>query len=224
MNRSLVLLQVRIDSSRLPGKALKEICGLTVIEHAMRALKKIPADQHVLVTASGDEAYFSDLAEKQGFELFCGSRKDVLDRFIQAGRYFKGDIIIRATGDNPLVAFEPAEFLLKKLSENPEWDYTAMRGLPLGSGVEVFRFSALERAAGKTDAPYDHEHVTPYLYNHPEQFRIEYFDSPDEMASNARVTIDTLDDYRSISEIFDNLYANKPVAVKELVRYLKSHE
>lgn len=224
MKHSAVLLQVRIDSSRLPGKALKNICGLTVIEHAMRALKKIPSDKHVLVTATGDESYFSDLAIKQGFELFSGSRGDVLDRFIQAGRQCKADVIIRATGDNPLVAYEPASFLLESIMGNPVWDYTAMRGLPLGCGVEVFRFSALERAAGKTDAPYDHEHVTPYIYNNPEQFRLEYFDAPADMASDARVTLDTLKDYQSITEVFHSLYTDKPVEIRELVRYLNSHE
>ena len=218
-----VFLQVRMDSTRLPGKALKPLSGQTVIEHAMSALKKVPADHHILVTATGDEPYFKELAEKKGFSLFAGSRQDVLDRFIQAGKAFNPEICIRATGDNPLVAYEPAALLLDEMRNNPDMDYLAMTGLPLGCGVEVFRYRHLETAAASSD-PYDHEHVTPYIYHHPEQFRLKYYEAPVEMASSGRVTLDTREDYESIRRIFDDLYRNSPIGIKELVRYLKSHE
>ena len=221
MRGSAVFLQARMDSTRLPGKALMELSGLTVIEHAMRALKKIPADHHVLLTAKGDEAFFSDPVEKQGFSLFAGSREDVLERFIQAGDAYKADIVIRATGDNPLVAYESASFLLKQMRENPPWDYCAMKGLPLGCGVEVFRLDALKNAAFQTTEPYDHEHVTPFLYNHPGQYHLHYFEAPPVYASEERVTLDTGEDFERLSHIFKSLYRKEPVQIETLVRYLK---
>ncbi len=221
MTTSAVFLQARMDSTRLPGKALITLQGKAIVEHAMASLKKIPADVHVLLTAQGDEPFFRDLSDKMDFQLFAGSRDDVLDRFIQAGRFFKVDNVIRATGDNPLVAWEPASFLLEQLINHPEWDYTAMRGLPLGSGVEVFRFSALEKAYSRTEDSYDHEHVTPYIYNNPDQFVLEYYDAPSSFTYDGCVTIDTEDDFNSISEIFDCLYENKPIGIEELVAHLK---
>ncbi len=219
-----VFLQARMDSSRLPGKALKYLEGKTVIEHAMNALSLIPADEHILVTARGDEKYFKDLAFQSGFKLYAGSREDVLQRFIDAGKKYQVDIVVRATGDNPLVAFEPATFLLHQIQSNPDWDYTAMRGLPYGCGVEVFRFDNLMNAAEASDEKYDHEHVTPYIYNNPEKHRLVFFDAPREMCSEGRVTLDTEDDYISLRTIFKNIYHGAPVGIEELVKYLKKHD
>ena len=224
MTTSAVFLQARMDSTRLPGKALKTLQGKAIVEHAMASLKRIPADIHVLLTARGDESYFRDLTEKMDFHLFAGSRDDVLDRFIQAGRVFEVDNVIRATGDNPLVAFEPASFLLEQLKNHPEWDYTAMRGLPLGCGVEVFRFSALEKACSLTEEPYDHEHVTPYIYNNPDQFNLEYYEAPSCFTHQGPVTIDTKEDFESISGIFDCLYKSAPIGIDELVAHLKKND
>ena len=221
---SAVFLQVRMDSSRLPGKALKMLEGKTVIEHAMRALKMVPADHHVLVTARGDEGYFSEIAKKTGFGLYAGSRQDVLRRFINAGEIYKPDIIIRATGDNPLVAFEPASLLLKEMCLHPEWDYTAMKNLPYGSGVEVFRFKHLLKVADISDDPYDHEHVTPYIYNNPEKHVLKYLDAPENMRDDSRVTLDTLEDFHNLTRIFKSLYRNSPIQITELVKYLKSDD
>ena len=224
MSSSAVFLQARMDSTRLPGKALKTLQGKAIVEHAMASLKQIPADLHVLLTAQGDEHFFEKQTEKMGFHLFAGSRDDVLDRFIQAGRFYNVDKCIRATGDNPLVASEPASFLLEQLINHPEWDYTAMKGLPLGCGVEVFRFSALEKAFLQTDSSYDHEHVTPYIYNNPDQFVLEYYEAPPEFADESAVTIDTQKDFDSVSRIFDSLYRSKPIGIEELVGYLKKND
>jgi len=224
MMKSAVFLQVRLDSSRLPGKALKTIAGRTVIEHAMASLKNIPADDFVLVTADGDESRLAPYAERMGFDLYAGSRNDVLDRFIQAGRLYKPDIIIRATGDNPLVAWEPATEVLERLKKQPATDYMAMKGLPLGCGVEVFRRAALEQAYSRTEDAYDHEHVTPYLYRNPDRFRLEYLHTPADMEKDYRVTLDTRDDYYSIKRIFDHIYRGTPVPFDELTGYLKRND
>ncbi len=222
--KSAVFLQVRIDSSRLPRKALNLLEGKTVIEHAMRALKMVSADTHVLVTALGDEEFFREIAEKNGFKIFAGSRDDVLGRFVRAGEIYQPDIIIRATGDNPLVAYEPASYLLNEMKQHPEWDYTAMKGLPYGSGVEVFRFKNLIEAAEVSDDPYDHEHVTPFIYNHPDQHILKYFEAPDNMRDNSRVTLDTPEDFHNLTRIFKDLYRNAPIQITELVQYLKSDD
>ncbi|MDC7240549.1 MAG: hypothetical protein PQJ50_09335 [Spirochaetales bacterium] len=215
---SAVFLQVRLDSNRLPRKALKKIKGLTVIEHAMISLKNIPSENHVVLTAEGDDRILEPLARKRGFSIFAGDRQDVLGRFIEAGRLYKPDIIIRATGDNPLVAWEPAVQLLQFLKDNPVTDYTAMKGLPVGCGVELFRREALERSLLKTDKPYDHEHVTPYIYNHPADFSLYYHEHLPFMEN--RVTLDTEEDYRKISSIYSSLYRGGSIPFTELKEYL----
>jgi spore coat polysaccharide biosynthesis protein SpsF len=103
-----VFLQVRLDSSRLPRKALLELAGVTVLEHAMQALDLVRADIRVLLTTKDSAAELKPIAESAGWNMFIGSKDDVLDRFVMAAREFNADRIIRATGDNPLVSAEMA--------------------------------------------------------------------------------------------------------------------
>ncbi|MDC7234125.1 MAG: hypothetical protein PQJ58_12900 [Spirochaetales bacterium] len=220
--KSAVFLQVRLDSSRLPRKALKVIEGKTVIEHAMLSLRNIPLDNYVIVTAEGDQTELTPLAEKCGFSVFAGDRQDVLKRYIDAGRVYEPDIIIRATGDNPLVAWEPAAELLAFLKNQEETDYTAMLGIPVGCGVEIFRRRALEKTFPLTEAPYDHEHVTPYIYNNPEVFSLYYHRHLPELTQ--RVTLDTVEDFIRISCIFRTLYRGSTIPFESLKDYLISND
>jgi len=229
MSRAL-FLQVRLDSTRLPGKALKEICGKTVIEHAMASLKRINLDNFVLVTAPGDDQKLRPLAEQYGFTVFTGDRHDVLKRYIDAGREYTPEIIMRATGDNPLVSWEMARNVLHEFELNGGGcggssrgvDYMAMKDLPVGCGVEVFKRTALETAYSKTTEPYDHEHVTPYIYNHPEQFILKYLNHDPPL--NNRVTLDTQDDFERITKIFSALYKGSPVSFENLKDYLLKND
>lgn len=217
--KTALFLQVRLDSTRLPRKALKPFAGHVLAEHAMRALKTLDLDHHVLVTARGDESILRPYAEACGFETFAGDRDDVLDRFIRAGRLYEPELIIRATGDNPLVAIEPAREVLELISKDPGCDYAAMKGLPLGCGVEIFRREALEKAYARSSDPYDHEHVTPYIYRHPEEFVLRYLQNSPPMEEH-RVTLDTEGDFLRIRKIFDDLYAGEPVEFNTLKEYL----
>jgi spore coat polysaccharide biosynthesis protein SpsF len=220
--KTAVFLQVRLDSSRLPEKALKIIEDKTVIEHAMLSLRNIPLNDYVVVTAEGDQEILAPMAEKCGFTVFAGDRKDVLKRYIDAGRFYTPDIIIRATGDNPLVAWEPAAQLLKFLKESATVDYTAMLGIPVGCGVELFRRESLEKAYPLTDESYDHEHVTPYIYNNPDSFSLYYHKHHPHMTQ--RVTLDTIEDYNGIQSIFNELYKGKTIPFIKLKDYLNSND
>ncbi len=221
--KSAVFLQVRLDSRRFPGKALKILGDKTLTEHAMDSLSRIGADDFVLLTARGDEEALLPLCRRRGFKLFAGDREDVLNRFAAAAREFKPDIIIRATGDNALVSWENAQVVLDYLQAHSECDYAAMKGLPLGCGVEVFRTAALFKALESTD-PYDHEHVTPWIYRHPEDFTLSYLEHKPFMTENYRVTLDTEEDYLYLKDIFKVLYKGQSISFNELKEYLLYHD
>lgn len=220
--KTAVFLQVRLDSNRLPEKALKVLKGLSLIEHAMLSLKNIPLDDYVIVTAEGDQEILAPIAKKCGFSIFAGDRQDVLKRYIDAAKLYTPDIIIRATGDNPLVAWEPAAQLLEFLKGSTTIDYTAMLGIPIGCGVEIFRRISLEKAYSLTDESYDHEHVTPYIYNNPDLFSLYYHKHNPHMSQ--RVTIDTIEDYNKIQNIFNELYRGKSIPFIKLKEYLNSND
>lgn len=215
-----VLLQVRLESTRLPNKALLELAGRSVIEHAMLALKRLPVSHHILVTDAHSAPLLSRRASRCGFELFVGPEENVLERYVLAARRYGTDEIIRATGDNPLVSPELAR-LAVAARRREEADYLGFDGPPLGTGVEVVRREALERALRETSDRYDTEHVTPYLYRHPDRFVARRMPAPPVYClPQARVTLDTADDYDALTTIMESVYDGTPVPTIRLVRWL----
>jgi spore coat polysaccharide biosynthesis protein SpsF len=218
-----VFLQARLDSSRLPRKALLPLADRSVLEHAMRALLAVGADVYVLLTDEESSGELAPYAEREGFELFVGAKEDVLKRYADAARDFGVDRIIRATGDNPLVSGECAR-LICDLHRQEAADYSGFRGLPLGTGVECVETEALLEAEKLSSNRYYREHVCPFIYEHPERFIIHQPEAPREYRfPEGRVTLDTGEDYRRLQEIFRLAYEGKPVGIGSLVHILSQH-
>ncbi|MFP4179870.1 MAG: cytidylyltransferase domain-containing protein [Spirochaetaceae bacterium] len=218
-----VFLQVRLDSSRLPGKALLPLEGDTVVGHAMRALRNVHAQVYLLLTDSESAGELRPHAEKAGFEVFAGAKDDVLLRYTDAARLYGVDRIIRATGDNPLVSAECADRICV-LHRQAGADYSGFRGLPLGTGVECVEAEALFEAEKAAVSSYDREHVCPYLYRHPERFSIHTPQAPGQYRfPEARVTLDTEEDYIRLKELFKSLYNGSPVPIDRLVPALSRY-
>jgi len=219
-----IFLQVRLDSSRLPNKALLELGGRSVIEHAMRSLRRVPASVHAIVTDAASRPLLEPRARRSGFETFVGPEENVLERYVLAARHFGVQTVVRATGDNPLVSWELARMALAAGCACDS-DYFGFDGPPLGTGVEVVRATALERAVRETQEAYDREHVTSYLYRHPDRFAAVRLRAPEAYClPHARVTLDTADDYTRLCALFEAIYRNTPVPVLRLVRELRKAE
>lgn len=221
-----IVVQMRLDSSRLPRKALLPLGSGTLASVVMKRLRTLQADEYVLACDTGSAAILGDIASPLGFKVFAGSRDDVLDRYIKAAEQFGLDRLIRATGDNPLVSTELADKLvasieaLERASGAPV-DYAGHVGMPIGMGVELVRLSALRTASEKSIDPYDHEHVCPYLYHNPAAFRLELLDCPGGYGlAEVRLTVDTLEDYRMMQTIFATLGPDPSDA--EVMKYLRA--
>lgn len=213
-----VFLQVRLDSARLPGKALLTLGGKSVVRLAMEALKIVPADVYALLTDRESSEVLREYAAAAGFDLFIGPKDDVLRRYALAIEHYHVDTVIRATGDNPLVSGECAARLLE-LYRGRKVDYSGFNGLPLGTGVETVGAEALLQADRKAMSSYDREHVCPYLYNNPHEFIIYRPSAPAECyAPDLRLTLDTERDYRRLHRIFDSLYTGRPIPTDWLIR------
>jgi len=216
-----VFLQVRLDSSRLPRKALLDLQGKPVIQHAMEALKEVPVEVYALLTDADSKDELIPFADQSGFDVFTGPKNDVLERYALAAERYKVHTIIRATGDNPLVSGRCGGDILD-LHLHAEADYSGFVGLPLGTGVECIRTGALMQSRTQAQKPYDREHVCPFLYNHPKLFRIYRPGAPAECcASELKVTLDTRDDYERIRQIFDDLYEGVPINTERLINYTR---
>jgi spore coat polysaccharide biosynthesis protein SpsF len=202
-----LILQARLDSSRLPGKALLALGGAPMVLQVMRTLRITPAGLYVLASPFDAEEAFAPLAREAGFELFCGPKEDVLGRYAAAIRHFGLDAaedarIIRATGDNPFV-FADAAARIAWEAEKRRADYAAYQELPYGAGVECAAVSALLRADREAEDPFEREHVMPYLYRHGELFKLYRPRARRKWrAPSLRVTIDTADDYKNAQALF----------------------
>jgi spore coat polysaccharide biosynthesis protein SpsF len=192
MNK-IAIIQARMSSSRLPGKVLMDIAGRPLLEHEiMRTMKARSIDAIVVATTTDPS---DDILEQYclstGVPCYRGSLPDVLDRMYHAAVQFHADVIIRLTGDCPLIdpdvidrtvsiflgnyrtVADSAELLrTNNASPLPDpFDFAANRlpppwnrTLPIGLDVEVCSFDALERAWKEADQAYQREHVMPYLY------------------------------------------------------------
>lgn len=219
-----VFLQVRLDSSRLPNKALLELGGRSVIEHAMLSLRRLPVSVHAILTDCESAELLRPRAGRCGFECFVGPEENVLERYVLAARHYRVDTVVRATGDNPLVSWELARLAVRELHRR-EADYFGFDGPPLGTGIEAVRAAALERAIRSTKERYELEHVTPFIYRNPEQFRVIRTICPVVYRlPKMSVTLDTGEQYRDLCEIFTRLYDGSPVSVFRLIRHLSTPE
>lgn len=188
----------------------------------MQALDQVRADLRVLLTTEDSAAELGPIAESAGWDVFIGSKDDVLDRYMTAARQFNADRIIRATGDNPLVSAEMAN-AAQDLAHRSGAAYAGFSELPVGSGVEVIRRAALEEAWSESQDPYEREHVAPFLYRHPERFKIVVDPAPEGFRSpGTRITLDTPDDYKLLAELFDRLYRGQPIGLKQVIPFLQN--
>jgi len=197
-----IILQARIDSSRLPGKALLPLCGKPMILRVMEALNRTPAELRVLACTEDSKPAFAELAEKAGFTLFAGPKEDVLGRFCLCVRNFGIRHLIRATGDNPFV-FADAVYSIITEALTLDADYAGYSGLPLGAGVEYVNAKALLRAGTDAGSQYEREHVCPYLYTHPETFLLHRPLAPQHwQCPEIRLTVDTQQDYEQAQALY----------------------
>jgi len=212
--RTVAIIQARMGSTRLPGKVMKQLCGKTVLAHVISRVQACSLVDEVIVattTYPSDDVIVVE-SVKCGAEWFRGSEEDVLERYYLAAKEYKADVVVRVTSDNPLVDPEVLSQMLEYFKSETECgldiDYLSNslnRSYPLGLDAEVFTFATLERTQTEAHKPYEREHVTPYIYEHPEIFSL-YNQTWDEDFSAYRWTLDSEEDLMLISEIYSALY------------------
>jgi spore coat polysaccharide biosynthesis protein SpsF (cytidylyltransferase family) len=199
-----VILQARTGSTRLPRKALAPILGRPLIEHCLRRLLQADVGPVYLATTTRPEDdVLSDLAGAIGVAVVRGPEDDVLQRFVMVADYLDARFLIRATGDNPAVDMEAPRRVIDAILATGA-DHVVERGLPMGAAVEGVRTAALYQAAAQTTAPYDREHVTPFLYRTPARFAAVAPLAPRALRRpDLRLTVDTPEDLEAVRSILE---------------------
>ena len=205
-----LVLQARLDSTRLPGKSLLPLGGRPLILRVMEAFASSPWEEKILACPEDCVSSFAPLAREAGFSIVTGPKEDVLARYCIAVRHTGADRIIRATGDNPFVFVDAAEALHREALDAGA-DYAAYSDLPLGAGVESIASEALFRAEREASLAFEREHVCPYLYGHDELFRLHRPPAPAVwQGPDLRLTVDTSEDYGRAQALYALLQTLPP--------------
>jgi spore coat polysaccharide biosynthesis protein SpsF len=177
MLKTLAVVQVRMGSSRLPGKSLRPLIGRTVLGLLLERLKRA-RKLDAIVVATSDRAVDNpivSLAAQYGVQSVRGSEGDVLDRFQHAVFKVPAQMVVRICADNPLTDPEQVDTLVEYF-ENGGYDYAYSNrpecGLPCGVGAEVISASALRLVHNTATSAQHREHVTLYVLDHPAIFKI----------------------------------------------------
>lgn len=221
-------IEARMTSSRLPGKVLLPALGEPMLAHLVRRLRTVPSIDAIVIATTINEADQSivDFALATGVGYFRGSEENVMSRVIGAAVSASADIIVEITGDCPVIDPDIVEQTIRMFLHNP-FDYVSnavIRSYPDGMDTQVFYLDALQSAAKRTDDPLDLEHVSRYIYQHPDEYRVGHLIAPPSLHfQGLGLTLDELDDYRLLKEVIEILGAKNPVfGCGEIIELLKS--
>ena len=227
--RIVAVVQARMGSTRLPGKVLADIGGQPMLERVIRRLQCAGSLNGVMVATTTEPADMRVVteAERLGAEVFRGSSSDVLDRYVRAAAVCDADTVVRVTADCPLIDPEIVTDLVGAfVNARPAAHYvsnTLERTYPRGLDVEVIDRRALERAGREAHKLYEREHVTPYLYEHPEAFRLLSFKNAGDDHSHYRWTVDVAEDLALVREIYRRLEPNGEFGWRDVVALVQRH-
>ena len=223
--KTVAIVQARMSSSRFPGKVMKLINDLPMIEILLNRLRKSKLiDQIILATTdNAQDRPLADYVRQLGFAVYEGSEGDVLDRYYQAGKLALADTVVRITGDCPLIDYKLVDEVIIAY-KGGGIDYltnTAPPTFPDGLDIEIFSFKALEKAAQAAITMFDREHVTPFI-RESGLFKTANFSHVEDYSSE-RWTVDEAADFEVISGVFKHFYPRIYFSWIEVLELRNSH-
>jgi len=221
MGTAIAFLQARMGSTRLPGKVMLRIGGRSILERAIRRLRAARAldDVAVLTTTLEEDDEVATEARRLGVLLHRGPELDVLRRFAQAIERFHPEVVVRATADNPLIDIGSTERIVRSLRASG-LDYCGESGLPVGAATEAVTAAALRRVDREAREEPHREHVTLYIREKPDRFRLALLTPPDRVRHpHLRLTVDTPEDFVFMEDLIASV--PEPGDPPPLERYLE---
>lgn len=215
-----------MNSTRLPGKILLKIMSRPLLSYQVERLRLCRRIDDIIIatTTNEEDDPVTELAQNEGLKCYRGSEDDVLDRYYRASRKYNVKHIMRITGDCPLVQADICDRIVD-VYFNSGADYVHT-GETFAEGLdcEVVSFHALSQVCRGERLKSEHEHVTLYIRNHPEKFRIITVENETD-DSKYRITVDEKEDFLVVKAIFENLYAGKDrcFTIGEVKSFLDMH-
>ena len=221
-----IIVQARMNSSRLSGKVLKTVLGKTLLEYQLERLNRVVNVDKIIVATTDQSIDDSivELCDRLSISTCRGSELDVLRRYAEAAQMYGSSTVVRITSDCPLI--DPAlinrtiDFYRSSGLDYVSIDHTVY---PRGMDIEVFSRDMLDTANHKAIQPTEREHVTPYFYQNPELFSIGTYTEAIQ-ASQYRLTVDTPEDFQLIQVLLENIYPeNNTFSLYDVLAYLQDN-
>ncbi|RTE07934.1 cytidylyltransferase domain-containing protein [Paenibacillus whitsoniae] len=221
--KTVMIIQARMGSSRLPGKVLLPLGKTVVLDYVVQRCRNVQGVDEVIVATSvlaPDDA-IAAWCEQNEVICFRGSEDDVLSRYYMCAAAYDPDYVIRVTADCPFVDYEMASGLIQQMKQERVDILDLVGDVPRGLTVEIVAFSALETMYNVGKELRHREHVTYYAYEHREQFtRKSYPVSTPLLHPELRITLDTEEDYALCKRIGDHFRDNMLVSSEDVVEFL----
>ena len=224
---TVVVIQARMTSTRLPGKVMLPLAGQPMLHHVIRRAEAIPGVSRVVLAipeGPDQDPIRRFAATQQDLAVVTGSESDVLERTIAAARAVNAHTVVRVTSDCPML--DPAvsgAVLASYRVAGVEYARTRVtHGYPHGLDTEVVALAALRTAASEATDPYEREHVTPFIWRRPERFSTLLIDTlPDRR--HWRLVVDTQADYELATCVYEALHSSSRLfGLSDLVRLFES--
>ncbi|HUH73455.1 MAG TPA: glycosyltransferase family protein [Chitinophagales bacterium] len=212
----IAITQARIGSTRLPAKILKEINGKSLLDYHLQRIKKSKLISNTIVATTDEEEsdIIVEIANRNQALSYKGSLNNVLERFYKAAESQNPDYIVRLTSDCPLIDAKVIDEALEIIINN-DYDYVAtglIPSYPDGISIEVFSFSALQKAYFEAELQSEREHVTPYIWKNSTTKGGSLFKSFNLKNtidySRYRLTVDTIEDFQLIELLINEVGAD----------------
>ncbi len=228
-NPCMIVVQARLGSTRLPGKIFKTVNGKPLLSYLVERLRRVQNVDGICIATTTNplDAPIREFCDHESLHCISASEEDVLSRYVEAADLFGLDAVVRISSDCPLLDPEILDKALLAFWNNYErLDYLSNcleRSYPRGMDFEIVRKDALKKAYFATNDPMDREHVTRYIINHPEHYRLANFSQKSD-ESAYRLTVDTQEDFQLIEHIIQELYPKNPLfCLNDIVTLLKKH-
>ena len=229
-NKTIIIVQARMSSTRLPGKVMKKIIGIPTIGIIVKRLQKSQEAKKVIVATSKNKEnrVLIQYLKKINANYFCGSENDVVNRFYKTANKYKAKIIVRITADCPLVDVKIVDEFIRKFKKNkPDylsnclpWTY------PDGLDVEVFSYELLKKVEKKASKLQRKEGgvVIKYLRDNPNSINSINIKCPIKKLPKYRLTIDEEVDLKLVRKIYENFKPNIHFDFKKIVNFAKKNK
>ena len=233
MNDTLVIIQARMTSTRLPGKVLLPVLGRPLLSYMVERVLSTSVRNGIVIatTQNISDDPICQAATELGVSFFRGSEDDVLSRYYECARSLGAQRVVRLTADCPLIDPTLLERCLNESKNLPENFFIttspsaqSSRTYPRGMDIEVFSFKSLEKAFYEARTPEEREHVTVFMRRRLESYPLHLINSPVDLG-NLRLTVDEMEDFQVVSRIIEALYPlDHLFGLDKIAQFLQEHK